>query len=212
MRLIGFAALVAACLATATQASTINLSRNATQSSAAVLFEERSAVAVGANRVTVDYLVGSNLSIGQDFKGINTQNAGLDLTAGTYDVSLMHFDPLVKGSTSGTFSFAGDIVALILSNKGSKRLLNDSDAVLGLTSTYTYESNTARRAEKGDRFRLIDANTLYFNFGANGSHIDNVRVITTAVSAIPLPAGLPLLLAGLGGLAVIRKRRGQQVI
>ena len=133
MRLIGFAALAAVCLATATQASTINLSRNATQSSAAVVFEERSTVTVGANRVTVDYLLGSNLSVGDSFKGINTQNNGLSLTAGTYASSLVHFDPLVKGSTSGTFSFAGDIVALILSNKGTSRLLNDFEYFFGMT-------------------------------------------------------------------------------
>jgi len=210
MRLIGLAALAAAVMATSAQASTINLMRNNTQSSAAVLFEEQSGVEVGMGDVMVDYVVGSNLAVGDTVKGVNNQKNPLSLAAGTYDVSLIHFDPLVKGRSEGSFTFAGSIVALILSNKGSGKLLNLSDGTLGLTSTYTYESNSGRRSEKGDRFTLLDANTLAFRFNANSTHIDNVRVITTPLATMPLPAGMPFLLAGLGGFYVLRKYRGQK--
>ena len=43
--------------------------------------------------------------------------------------------------------------------------------------------------------------------GVNGGIvIDNVRLVGAEASPVPLPAGLPLLLAGLGGLALLRRR------
>lgn len=50
-----------------------------------------------------------------------------------------------------------------------------------------------------------DVFTVVLDFSATDAvGIDNVSYTT---SVVPLPAGLPLLLAGLGGIAVLRKRR-----
>lgn len=46
-----------------------------------------------------------------------------------------------------------------------------------------------------------------FGLGALGD-LDQFKIASISVSVIPLPAAAPLLLAGLGGLALMRRRRG----
>jgi hypothetical protein len=49
---------------------------------------------------------------------------------------------------------------------------------------------------------------LVTQFNTNASAIGGVTYNYTPPAAVPLPAGLPLLLAGLGGLALLRRRKG----
>lgn len=44
-------------------------------------------------------------------------------------------------------------------------------------------------------------------FGGNDYGLDDISLTTSIPSAVPLPAGLPLLLAGMGALALVRRRR-----
>ncbi|MFO7757381.1 MAG: VPLPA-CTERM sorting domain-containing protein [Roseovarius sp.] len=45
-------------------------------------------------------------------------------------------------------------------------------------------------------------------FSANDdAGLDNIEVSASEISAVPLPAGLPLLLAGLGGLFAVTRRK-----
>ncbi|MAU50887.1 MAG: hypothetical protein CMN17_00590 [Roseovarius sp.] len=53
--------------------------------------------------------------------------------------------------------------------------------------------------------QAFDANGP-FNFGSNPAREFGIRVSGDAVTPVPLPAGLPLLLAGLGGLAILRRK------
>ena len=212
----GLAVLAASAFGAA--ATTVDLSEGATQGPEAVLFAEQSGVSVGDGDVTVDYLVDVNLGIGQSVTGVTNFSAGLELAAGVYDSFLIHFDPAgVPGATTQTFSFVGEIVAIILSNGAGRgnvadgvtpQLLNDSDAVFGSASVF--ETTLSRRSENtrggGDAFTLVDANTLTASFRTNGNFVDNARVITS-VAPVPVPASLPLLLAGLGGLALMRRRK-----
>lgn len=48
---------------------------------------------------------------------------------------------------------------------------------------------------------------LTSSFGGNDYGLDDISLTTNIPSAVPLPAGLPLLLAGMGALAFVRRRR-----
>ncbi|MEO9572546.1 MAG: VPLPA-CTERM sorting domain-containing protein [Tateyamaria sp.] len=220
-----FAAVIATT--SMTQAGTVsptetlpaNLRLGVTQGSDARLFAEQSNVTVGQGDVEVDYLA-SSLVFGDVNFGVTdfVTGSGIELGAGTYDSFLIHFDPFNANSTSGSFTFAHSIVAIILSNGSGNTdrfsplgLLNVSDRTFGGDST-TYESHLGRRAEgkasgrTGDTFVLESANEISFTLTTNKTHIDNIRVITQ-VAPVPLPAGGLLLIAGLGALAVQRRRK-----
>ncbi len=209
MKSISVACFVAFLAATGAHAGTVNLMNGGTEAVDAVLYDEQTNKTVGANEVKVDFLA-SDLAGAGSVSGIDTQTGGTYLAAGTYDSFLIHFDSKDgAGSTSGSFSFVGDIVAIILSNTnkvqdfGTEALLNASDAIFGDPS-YMYENHFGRRTENHDSIELVDAKTLSFELSTNATHIDNIRVITQ-VAPVPVPASLPLLLAGFGGFAALRR-------
>ncbi|MEP1354766.1 MAG: VPLPA-CTERM sorting domain-containing protein [Tateyamaria sp.] len=214
-----------AAMSAMSQASTVSpaevlpasLERGVTQGPQARLFAEQTSATVEDADVIVDYLA-TNLTIGVINNGVTDFESGFDLGAGTYDSFLIHFDPIGAGSATGSFTFAGDIVAIILSNgtgntdqESPRGLLNVSNDVFGVATT-TYETHVGRRAEgtpsgnTGDTFTLISATEISFDLTTNSTHIDNIRVITK-VAPVPLPAGGLLLVAGLGALAHQRRRR-----
>lgn len=194
-----------------------SLERGVTQGPQARLFAEQTGVTVAEGDVIVDYLA-SDLAFGDVNNGVTDFQSGFDLGSGTYDSFLIHFDPIGAGSTTGSFTFAGDIVAIILSNgtgntdqTSPRGLLNVSNDVFGVATT-TYDSHVGRRAEgtpsgnTGDTFVLVSAKELSFDLTTNQQHIDNIRVITQ-LAPVPLPAGGLLLIAGIGALALQRRRR-----
>lgn len=207
--LLGFAAVNAQAVTVG-----VDLSQGGFESNTAIIHAEGTEVAVGAGEVTVDYAVGTNLSVGDTVSGVNQFQAGVDLAAGLYNSFLIHFDPLTaSGSDIQTFDFDTDIVAIIVSNGAGSgnvadgttdQLLNISDLVFGVGDTY--EQTISRRSEGNDSITLLSGNSLTVDLRTSGNFIDNVRVITE-VAAVPVPASLPLLLAGFGGLAALRKRR-----
>lgn len=201
---IAMAASVASANASIVPAAGFDLTRNTTQSAAVQVFSEQTGVTVGSNAVTLDYLVGGNLNVSDTATGVSNFTSGQSLTAGTYDSFLVHFDPVGAGSAVNiAIDFESTIVGIIVSNAGSSQLLNLSDAIFGTAAAY--ENHIGRRAEDSDTFSLTNASTLTFNLSTNANHIDNIRVLTQ-VTAVPLPASLPLLLAGFGGFAALRRR------
>lgn len=91
-----------------------------------------------------------------------------------------------------------------------------SVSIGGATQTFTYvkkatDTNTSFDWETMTLDFTATAATQTLTFTqvsfspAAGAALDNIRI--QAISAVPLPAGLPLLLAGLGSLAFARRRR-----
>lgn len=185
-------------------ATGVDLTEGNRDSSAITSYDEAQAKTIGSNEVFVDYLVGANLSLGDTVAGVDSigPTGGRALQAGTYDSHLLQFDP--NGSASGisaTFTFSGEIVGLIVSNSGSSALLNLSDVVFGTASAY--ENLLGRRVESSESLTLVSSYELRLNgWKASNPWTDEVRVITeSSFPAVPLPAALPMLLAGLAGLA-----------
>lgn len=201
-------------VSTAAQASAISLMQGTTEAATPQVFAEAQNRQVTSGQVDVDYLVGSNLNLGDTVGGVTNFTNSLALEGGVYDSFMVHFDPVGEPSdpvsTSATFGFAGKIVALIVSNGSSlmpaaSKLLNSSDAVFGAPGG-AYETNLGRRSESNDLMQLLDANTLAVSFETRHAYVDNIRVITQA-AAVPLPASLSLMLAGVAGLSAMRRKR-----
>lgn len=55
-----------------------------------------------------------------------------------------------------------------------------------------------------------DESQIVLSLGAQGTYPDRARNVAFYVAPVPLPAALPLLLAGLGGLAAIGRRRNRR--
>lgn len=200
------------------QASTFDFTQGASENRMPQLIAEATGVTVGDGDVTVDYAVGANLMVGDDFSGTSQFSDGVALAGGTYNSYLIHFDPTNNTSRrmkEMTFTFAENIVGIILSNGAgtgnnadgvTDQLLNLSDRIFGLAGA-SYEQTISRRSENSDDMTLLTANSLFVNLATNNGYIDNIRVLTAAPSVVPVPASLPLLLVGLGGIAALRRRK-----
>ena len=190
-------------------AAGVDLGGNQATGSTILGYDERQGVAIAANTVEVDYLFGTNLTIGTGVNGISNANSSETLGSGTYDSHILHLDasgPSVS-ITSATFEFDGSIVALIVSNFGSAgKLLNLSDDDFG--NAVNYVGGKSRRLENDDGpLEILAAgNKLQLNGISTFGPIDEVRVITTA-TPVPTPAPLLMFAAGLVGISLSKRRR-----
>jgi hypothetical protein len=179
----------------------LNLNWGQSESDSLQAFNETQNTYINSNTIQVDYLVGNNLSIGQQIKGVNHSNSKLFLQEGVYSSHLLHFDPINKRSgkvENQRFEFTDSIIAIILGGE----YLNLSDYLLGSASTL-YEDSISRRMEKNDFLTLESANTLLVDKISVGRYwIDDVRIITQSV---PEPSSWAIFGLGLLGLIGARK-------
>ena len=124
---------------------------------------------------------------------------------------------------SGTMTDLGDLpggtdssVAYGINEAG--QVVGYGQVVAG-TSAFLWEAGTGMRAlddliDPASGWSIFDARAINDagQIAATGSFEGGYRqaVLLTPVAAVPLPAGLPLLLAGLGGLALLRRGRRTQ--
>jgi len=146
----------------------------------------------------------SNVLLAADLTMQNFNNPSTVATAGTAVDSHMFFMNLAGGgsqTTTARFEFSSAVLGIITSGSG----LNATDASLGATGT-TYQSGFALRGLEGADAVSFSGNTVSLTFAISQPG-DWVRVITAAdIAPVPLPAGAPLLLAGLGAFAVLRRK------
>lgn len=179
----------------------LNLGWSQNESNTLQAFNENQNILIKANTIQVDYLVGINLSLGQQFTGVTHSYSNLYLQEGIYNSHLLHFDPINNRSgqvKNQRFEFSNNIVAIILGGE----YLNLSDYLLG-NATTQYEDSISRRMETNDFLSLESSNTLLVDKISVGRYwIDDVRIITQRV---PEPSSWALFGLGLLGLVGARK-------
>lgn len=148
----------------------------------------------------------SNVVLGSDLTMQNYGNPNTVASAGTAVDSHMFFmnNPDSSSSTEETtarFSFSSMVLGIITSDSG----LDNSDMLLGAMGT-TYQSGFNNRGLEGGDSVSFSGNEVSLTFRLTQPG-DWVRVITVAdVAPVPLPAGAPLMLAGLGAFALMRRK------
>ncbi len=162
-------------------------------------------------------------SVNVDMTLSGTVSQGSDLTPGSVALDggvasyFIHYDtvsgtPTSAVTTTGSITFNTPVLGLMLLNN----TLDANDTVFGLPTTM-YPTGVVPRGIEGvgingataargvdDIITLsADRRTVSFSFGT-GASVDQMRVLT----AVPLPASLPLFISGIvTGVVTIRRRK-----
>lgn len=149
----------------------------------------------------------SNVLLAADLTMQNYGNPNTIALTGTSVDSHMFFMNQPSGApnpnvtTTASFSFSTAVLGIITSTSA----LNNSDMLLGAVGT-TYQSGFSNRGLEGADAVSFAGNSVDLTFSLTQPG-DWVRVITAAdVAPVPLPAGAPLMLAGIGAFAVMRRK------
>ncbi|MCY4181215.1 MAG: VPLPA-CTERM sorting domain-containing protein [Litoreibacter sp.] len=144
-----------------------------------------------------DLTEGSGLFTGTGFGGALI----ISETGKTAGVALSPADDNASGGTI-TFDFGSTLVNLV-----SFDILDDA-TVTAISNGVSVTAIVGTDGGFGTGFdlsALTNVSTVTFDFNGASGAIDNF--VVNAVTPVPLPAGLPLLLAGLGGFALLRRRK-----
>lgn len=159
-----------------------------------------------------DLVLGSNLTVDFTTTGLHNSNPVgplPDLLAGT-DVNSYYLvtdpvgsDPNNLRSFSGSITFSTDILGVIALDPE----FASSNSILGHPGTLYSSSGVGLELGSPDNFTLsADRHTISFAFASNTA-ADDLRIVTSAVPAVPEPGTLLLLGSGLLGiLGAIRRK------
>lgn len=194
------AILTAAALASGASAATITASNGGQVIATPATIGEDDPT----NRVIQAFNEGSSILLAADL----AIDGGV-IAAGTYVDSHMIFLNTAGGldvTATGSFNFSAEILGFMSSQSGTN--LFTSDSILNGPVTYVaggYGNN--RGLENNDNADFYTQNGM-FDVDV-GMHVtepgDWMRVVT--VAAVPVPAALPLLLAGLGAFGFVGRRK-----
>ena len=112
----------------------------------------------------------------------------------------------VAGTLSHTdveWTFSGEILGVMIDVNGLQEAA--SNAILGAMGT-NYQTGLNNRGLEGNDSVMIAGAVLTTNFFVTQPG-DWIRVITASPAEVPLPAALPLMIMGLGGLLGASRRR-----
>lgn len=147
---------------------------------------------------TVDYLAPPPASFSELCRGFGSC---IDLDGSTGDA----------GVFSTIQSFAAGTYALTIQLFGSLRGSTES-VTISMGDWSTTIAGIASGADASGVFNFTTTGGVlsFANAGGDnvGAILSNVSLASTDVAPVPLPAGGLLLLAGLGGLAALRRRKG----
>ncbi len=111
------------------------------------------------------------------------------------------FDPSCHGTVDAKISFSDTILGV----KTTKHELRATQALYG-NDDFTYRTVKHTGLERRDSFEVIYGNTLEIHWKA-GDPGDHIRVLT----AVPEPQSYALLLAGLGLVGAMARRRSKSL-
>ncbi|GAA3873423.1 VPLPA-CTERM sorting domain-containing protein [Celeribacter arenosi] len=113
----------------------------------------------------------------------------------------------LSNNQSALLTFSGgafNIMSFLFNGKGNDGAFDFSYDGGAVTATYT-ESNNGNTMTLAEPNLTGVTSVLFVNKSGGSSRIDDINVST--ISEVPLPASGLLLLAGLGGLAMKRRRK-----
>jgi len=178
---------------------------------AAALFNVTAASAAVVNLNLTDTVqVGSTFTVevwaNELFAGLQTDEEFL-----AFGMSVANNSPELFSFTGVTIAtpFADDSALLTLDAAGSAfpGMSNQPDNQSMLLASLTFFANSAGNGTLGVRSDLTDPNQglIFFKNGAMSLNAD----LNVNVSAVPLPAALPLLLSGMGLLVGVARHRNK---
>lgn len=135
--------------------------------------------------------------------GTNTN--GSDVFGFQVDSSFML--SAIDGGAFDLLNFQSTNISTSSSSAGELALTGELTGGGTITETFAHTLNNLETFSP-DGFTDLASVTFFTSGSDSGAVIDNINV--QAAAPVPIPAALPLLLSGLGGLALMRRRRASR--
>jgi hypothetical protein len=219
-----FCAVIAAAtlsLASQAPAAVINFSNAGTGASGATGISGITYLATAAWGANPFPTGSTSAVVGVGPAGLGVVGAGVASSVGTPETTFAGLGRRIDGVQAGswemlTITFIGGAVDLTNFVLGLMDPDDDFEYCFNACASFTTVAagvplgNTAVSGQESRTYAMNMANVTSFSIratGAGGDILDDFTLLGANVSAVPLPAGAPLLLAGLAGLAALRRRK-----